>query len=94
MQGRTSVLGWGQRGVGCTLDPLLPRPRPQVDKILLEVAGETLSQMAAAPRQQKQASRAAQLECGVLGIWHSLLPFAFCAAPFFAAAPPFLHTAW
>ena len=26
----------------------------QVDKILLEVAGETLSQMAAAPRQQKQ----------------------------------------
>lgn len=27
----------------------------QVDKILLEVAGETLSQMAAAPRQQKQA---------------------------------------
>jgi hypothetical protein len=27
----------------------------QIDKILLEVAGETLSQMAAAPRQQKQA---------------------------------------
>ena len=26
----------------------------QIDKILLEVAGETLSQMAAAPKQQKQ----------------------------------------
>ncbi|PRW57435.1 vacuolar sorting-associated 24-like protein 1-like [Chlorella sorokiniana] len=32
----------------------------QVDKILLEVAGETLSQMAAAPRQQKQAVQQAQ----------------------------------
>ncbi len=32
-------------------------PWLQVDKILLEVAGETLSQMAAAPRQQKQVRR-------------------------------------
>ena len=31
----------------------------QIDKILLEVAGETLSQMAAAPKQQKQVSHAA-----------------------------------
>ena len=45
----------------------------QVDKILLEVAGETLSQMAAAPRQQKQvrwlcgSKPAAQRSCRILG---------------------------
>ena len=46
---------------GCTcmlVDLLVAALRPhhprQVDKVLLEVAGETLAQMAAAPKQQKQ----------------------------------------
>ncbi|PSC71154.1 vacuolar sorting-associated 24-like protein 1-like [Micractinium conductrix] len=38
-------------------DELEEETEEEVDKILLEVAGETLSQMAAAPRQQKQAVR-------------------------------------
>lgn len=44
-------LGPASHRPACSLFHPLP---PQVDKILLEVAGETLSQMAAAPRQQRQ----------------------------------------
>lgn len=48
----------------------------QVDKILLEVAGETLEQMAAAPRQQKQ------VRCGacVWGAPHARAPGGLSAA--------------
>lgn len=69
VEARHSCAASGQGGcVGVFVDRQLcwhdaqPSPAPlppcccmQIDKILLEVAGETLSQMAAAPRQQKQA---------------------------------------
>ncbi|KAL4426121.1 hypothetical protein ABPG77_002707 [Micractinium sp. CCAP 211/92] len=41
-------------------DDLEEETEEQVDKILLEVAGETLAQMAAAPQQQKQAAQQQQ----------------------------------